>query len=63
MEQFEQIINDQPGNSKILIWVVVYRRTGNLEMSRKYFVKACELDPKSARIMKNTGETFDLMRI
>ncbi len=63
IEQLEKAINEQPGNSEALYYLgCVYRRAGNMEMSRKYLVKACELDPKSARIIFNTGQTFDLMR-
>jgi len=40
----------------------VYRRAGNWDLSKSFFVKASELDPKSAQIVFNTGETFDLTR-
>ena len=63
VEQLEMALNEQPGNSEAWYYLgCVYRRAGNWEMSKSCLVKASELDPKSARILFNTGQTFDLIR-
>jgi TolB-like protein/Flp pilus assembly protein TadD len=63
VEQLKMALKEQPRNSEALYYLgCVYRRAGNWEMSKSNLVKACELDPKSARIAFNTGQTFDLMR-
>jgi TolB-like protein/Flp pilus assembly protein TadD len=63
IEHLEIVLKEQPGNSEALYCTgCVYRRAGNWDMAKTYLVKACELDPKSARIAFNTGQTFDLIR-
>ena len=63
LEQLDIVLKDQPENSEALFYIgCAHRRAGNLEMSKPYFVKAFELDPKSAQIAFNTGQTFDLIR-
>jgi TolB-like protein/Tfp pilus assembly protein PilF len=63
LEQLEMAIKEQPGNSEALYYIgCVYRRAGNWEMSKSFFVNASKLAPKSAIIAFNTAETFDLIR-
>ena len=63
LKHLELALEEQPGNTEALYYEgCVYRRAGNWEISKSFFVKASELDPKSASISFNTGETFDLMR-
>jgi TolB-like protein len=63
LEQLEMVLKEQPGNSEAFFWSgAVYRRAGNWEMASTNLMKACELDPKSARVVFNTGETFELLR-
>jgi TolB-like protein/Flp pilus assembly protein TadD len=63
LKHLELVLEEQPGNIEALYYEgCVYRRAGNWEISKSFFVKASELDPKSASISFNTGETFDLMR-
>ncbi|MBN2863530.1 MAG: hypothetical protein JXN62_10235 [Bacteroidales bacterium] len=63
LEQLQMALKEQPGNSEAIYYTgCVYRRAGNWDLSKSFLVKASELDPKSARIAFNTGETFDLTR-
>ena len=63
LKHLELVLEEQPGNIEALYYEgCVYRRAGNWEISKSFLVKASELDPKSASISFNTGETFDLMR-
>ncbi len=63
VEQLEIVLRMQPGNVEAWYYLgCVYRRAGGFNKSKSCLVKACELDPKSARILFNTGQTFDLMR-
>jgi len=63
LKHLELVLEEQPGNIEALYYEgCVYRRAGNWEISKLFLVKASELDPKSASISFNTGETFDLMR-
>jgi len=63
LKHLELALKEQPGNTEVLYFTgCVYRRAGNWEMSKSFFVKASELDPKSSRISFNTGQTLDLMR-
>ncbi len=63
LKYLELVLEEQPGNIEALYYEgCVYRRAGNWEISKSFLVKASELDPKSASISFNTGETFDLMR-
>jgi len=63
LEQLQMTLKEQPGNSEALYYTgCVYRRAGNWDLSKSFLVKASELDPKSAQIAFNAGETFDLTR-
>jgi len=63
LEELEKALKKQPGNSEAFYLAgSVYRRAGNLGKSKKYYLKALELDPRSSRIAFNTGQTFDLLR-
>jgi tetratricopeptide (TPR) repeat protein len=63
LKYLELVLEEQPGNIEALYYEgCVYRRAGKWEISKSFLVKASELDPKSASISFNTGETFDLMR-
>jgi len=63
LEQLEIVLKDQPENSEALFYIgCAHRRAGDMEMSKPFFVKAFELDPKSVQIAFNTGQTFDLIR-
>ena len=64
LEQLELALKEQPANSEAIYYMAcVYRRAGNWEMAKSLFEKASDLDPKNTRILFNTGETFDLMRL
>jgi len=63
LDQTEIILGKQPGNSEVFVLrAAILRRSGNWELAKECFEKACELDPRSANIIFNTGETFDLAR-
>jgi TolB-like protein/Tfp pilus assembly protein PilF len=63
VEQFEIVLKEQPANSEAFYYMgCVYRRAGNWDLSKSFLVKASEINPKSARIVFNTGQTFDLTR-
>ena len=63
-EQLELVLKEQPDNAEALYYQgCVHRRAGNWSMSREYLTKASKLEPKSARINFNAGETYNLLRL
>ena len=63
MKQFEIALKQSPKNSECTFWIAcVHRRAGNWEKALESFKKASVLDPRSARIAQNAGQTYDLLR-
>lgn len=64
LKHLDLVLKEQPGNSEALYLTgCVYRRAGNWQMAKDYFKKACQLNPHSAQINFNTGETYSLLRL
>lgn len=64
IKHLESALELQPHNTEALYYAgCVYRRAGKWGEAREFLEKASELEPKSARINFNTGETFNLLRL
>jgi len=64
LKQLELALEEQPRNSEALYYAgCVYRRAGKWKEAKEFLEKASELEPKSARINFNAGETFNLLRL
>jgi len=63
LEQFAIARKSQPNNSSLLSGIGwVQRRQGKFEQALANLKRACELDPLSALLMEQVGETFLLLR-
>jgi serine/threonine protein kinase/tetratricopeptide (TPR) repeat protein len=63
LQEFETAQTAKPNDSRVALGIAaVLRRQGKMEQALSNFKKALALDPLSARIAYNTGETGALMR-
>jgi serine/threonine-protein kinase len=63
LEQFGIALKSQPNNAELFSGIgAVRRRQGKFEQAVANFEKAVELDPRSAEVLQNTGETYRLLR-
>ncbi len=63
LKQFEIALKQSPKNAECNFWIgCVLRRTGNWGKAKEYFNKAFEIDPRSSRIVLNTGQTYEGLR-
>ena len=63
LEQFAIARKSQPNSSALLFSVgCVHRRQGKFEQAVANLKKACELNPRSARLVFTLGTTFQLLR-
>ncbi|HTK82084.1 MAG TPA: protein kinase, partial [Bacteroidota bacterium] len=63
IREFKLALQTQPNNIYFLLGIAsVTRRQGRFEEAAPYFVKACEIDPRSGNLKDETANTFNLMR-
>jgi TolB-like protein/Flp pilus assembly protein TadD len=63
LEQIDIAEQQLPNNSECAYWkTAIYRRSGSWELAKEYAIKSFELDPGSAVIANQTGQTLSKMR-
>jgi serine/threonine-protein kinase len=63
LKAFEAALEALPGDPEPAYGIAsVYRRLGDMETSVEYFKRAQELDPRSATLVSQIGETLSLLR-
>ena len=63
LEEFAIAQKSQPNNSDLLLGIgAVQRRQGKFEQALMHIKRAYELDPRSAMIARNLGDTYMLLR-
>ena len=63
LEEFAIARKSMPNDASLLAYIAfVYRRQGKIEKAKVTLEKALELDPRSAGLTYNTGETLVLLR-
>jgi len=63
IEEFNIALKLQPNNAEVYFGLgAVYRRKGDFNLAIQNFEKGCEINPLAVEYIRNTGQTFFLIR-